>query len=201
MACRGGKRRRGLPYSGSRSWNRVSGSRDPGPDFSSNLHVPGNYWAPWLSRRQSMQLRGGARKNIDERRKRRPRTRELGKRIRRRYARRRYQTRRGHGRRGWNAHGRRAGKSIGPGVPQYHGHHCGRGSGYRCRRNLGICRGRGHCRLAFLRHPCPLGARSIPAEVATPAIYLRSSDRHRDPPDMARGVPGAHQGGRPGSAL
>ena len=32
-------------------------------------------------------------------------------------------------------------------------------------------------------------------------IYLQGSDRRRDPPDMDRGVPGAHQGGRPGNAL
>ena len=46
-----------------------------------------------------------------------------------------------------------------------------------------------------------LGARAIPAEAAAPALYLRGSDRHQDPLDLARGVSGAHQGGRPGSAL
>ena len=117
MACHGGRRRWGLPHSGSQKQNRASGSWPPGPAFRSNRHSPGNERAPWSIRHQSMQLRGGAQKNIDQLQKRRPGTWGIRHRSQRRYARRKCRTQRGHGRRGWTARRRRYGEAIGPGVP------------------------------------------------------------------------------------
>ena len=85
----------------------------------------------------------------------------------------------------------RAGYAIGPGGPRSPGNHYGRGS----RRNPGIRCGPRH------RRHLPLVASAIPAEAATPTLYLRGSDGRQDPPNLAEGVQGAHQGGRPGSAL
>ena len=92
--------------------------------------------------------------------------------------------------------------AIGTRGPQSICQNCGRGSGRCGHQDPGICRGR---RLTFrfsrrLRlRTC--GARAVPAESAPPALHLRGSNKRQDPPDLAGGVPGAHQGGRPGGAL
>ena len=125
---------------------------------------------------------------------------EIGPQRRRGNTRRRSWTRQGHWRRGRTTRTRRDGDTIGTGGDQSPCHYCGRGSGRCGHRDPGIRCSRRR-RLTLYHRQCPLGARVVPAEAATPTLYLQGSNIRRDPLNLAGGLPGSHQGVRPGGDL